>query len=101
VLSEVDRLTTRVGDPLASVEFGTEDVPQLSDEWTGPAPLGSLVAARPGTPSRPGTPTRIVVFRRPVEMRAKTTTERSLLVHAELLEHVAAFLGCDPADIDE
>jgi hypothetical protein len=101
VLSEVERLTTRVGDPLGSVEFGTEDLPQLSDEWTGPVPLGSLVPARTGTSSRPGTPARIVIFRRPVETRAKTTPERSLLVRAQLVEYVAAFLGCDPADIDD
>jgi len=95
VLAVVDRLTDRVGDALSSVEFGTEDVPQLSDDWTEPAPLGSL------SPATAGTPARIVVFRRPVEMRAQTEAERTLLVHQEVLEHAAAFLGCDPADLDD
>jgi Zincin-like metallopeptidase len=101
VLFEVDRLTGRVGNALGSVEFGTEDVPHLTDDWTAPVPLGSLVPARQSTTSRPGTSARIVLFRRPIEMRAKTPAERSLLVHAQLVEHVAAYLGCDPADLDE
>jgi Zincin-like metallopeptidase len=95
VLSAVDRLTARVGDALASVEFGSEDVPALSDDWTEPVPLGSLV------PASADRPVRIVVFRRPVEMRAKSPAERSLLVHTQLTEHVAALLGCDPADLDD
>jgi hypothetical protein len=94
VLSAVDRLKSRVGDALASVEFGTEDVPTLSDDWTEPVPLGSLV------PASADRPVRIVMFRRPVEMRAKSPAERGVLVHTQLIEHVATLLGCDPADLD-
>jgi hypothetical protein len=84
-----------VGDALASVEFGTEDVPSLPDDWTGPVPLASLV------PPSADRPVRIVVFRRPVDMRATSPAERSLIVRAQLTEQVAAFLGCNPADLDD
>lgn len=93
VLSLVDRLSARLGHDLDDVEFGTEDVPALSDDWTEPVPLGSHV---PGTS---GSPARVVLFRRPIEARAKTRPERVLLVHAQLVDQVSALLGCDPDDL--
>jgi Zincin-like metallopeptidase len=94
VLSLVDRLTGRLGAELADVEFGTEDVPQVADDWTEPVPLGSLL------PATRDTAARIVIFRRPIEVRAKTRVERVLLVHQQLVHHVAELLGRDPAELD-
>ncbi|MBA2698898.1 MAG: metallopeptidase family protein [Nocardioidaceae bacterium] len=95
VVSLVDRLAARWRSELHDVEFGTEDVPQLPDTWTDePVPLGSLVRRTPQTPAR------IVVFRRPVELRATTRLERATLVNEVLVEHVAQLLGCEPDEVD-
>ncbi len=95
VLSLVERLAKRWDSELRDVEFGTEDVPHLPESWTDEsAPLGSLL--------RPAgrTPARIVVFRRPVELRARSRMERVALVHEVLVEHVAELLGRAPEEID-
>ncbi len=91
----VDRLAARWEKELHDVEFGTEDVPQLPDSWHDePVPLGSLVHATAQAP------TRIVVFRRPVELRAKTRLERAALVNEVLVEHVAQLLGREAGEVD-
>jgi hypothetical protein len=95
VLSLVERLATRWESELEDVEFGTEDVPQIPDDWDDePVPFGSCV------PARTGSPARIVVFRRPVELRAATRLERTALVNEVLVEHIAELLGRDPSEID-
>ncbi len=91
----VDRLLKRWADALGAVEFGTEDVPEIPVDWgDDPLPFGSLVKPKDGAPAR------IVVFRRPVEMRAKSRLERMALVNEILVEHVAELLGRDPEEID-
>ena len=95
VLSLVERLVARWESELEDVEFGTEDVPQIPDGWDDdPVPFGSCVPAR-GT-----VPARIVVFRRPVELRATTRIERTALVNEVLVEYIAELLGRDPSEID-
>lgn len=95
VLSLVDRLSGRWEKELSGVEFGTEDAPQIPDDWGDePVPFGAVV------PAGPRNPARIVLFRRPIELRAKTRFERTVLIHETLVEHVAALLGRDPAEID-
>ncbi len=95
VVSLVERLASHWEDQLRDVEFGTEDVPQIPDGWTGePVPLGSLVRARGRRPAR------IVLFRRPIELRARTQLERAALVHDVLVEHIADLLGREADEID-
>ncbi len=95
VLSLVDRLAGRWEKELSGVEFGTEDAPQIPDDWTDEqVPFASVV------PAGPRSPPRIVLFRRPIEMRAKTRYERMVLVHEVLVENLAAFLGRDAGEID-
>ncbi len=95
VLSLVERLTDRWASELGSLEFGTEEVPQLPEDWTDePIPFGSLL------PATADAPARVVVFRRPIEMRATTRLERAALVNEVLVEHVAKLLGRDPSEID-
>ena len=95
VLSLVERLVARWESELEDVEFGTEDVPQIPDGWDDdPVPFGSCV------PGRGDSPARIVVFRRPVELRATTRIERTALVNEVLVEYIAELLGRDPSEID-
>jgi zinicin-like metallopeptidase len=95
VLMLVDRHLKRWGSDLGDVEFGTEDVPEIPPDWGDePVPFGALVKAKPGKPAR------IVVFRRPVEMRAKTRLERMALVNEILVEHIAELTGREPNEIE-
>lgn len=95
VLALVDRHLRKWADDIGDVEFGTEDVPEIPPDWGDePVPFGALVRPRPGQPGR------IVVFRRPVEMRAKTRLERLALINEILVEHIADLLGREPGDIE-
>ena len=95
MLSLVERLVARWESELEDVEFGTEDVPQIPDGWDDdPVPFGLCV------PARGNSPARIVVFRRPVELRATTRIERTALVNEVLVEYIAELLGRDPSEID-
>lgn len=42
----------------------------------------------------------MVVYRRPVELRAKGRDERALLVHEVVVEQVAELLGLAPESVD-
>jgi hypothetical protein len=95
VISVVDRLTERWKAELVDVEFGTEDVPQLPPDWSDePIPFGSLIRATSTSPAR------IVVFRRPIEMRAGSRRELAALVREVVVEHLADLLSRDPDEID-
>jgi predicted Zn-dependent protease with MMP-like domain len=104
VLDAVDRLQPRWREQLAAVEFGVEDVPsELSD---GPVPLAAALPAIPARPAssqgsaRPASPARIVVYRRPVELRAPSRLLLRLLVNDVVVEQVASLLGVDPGQVD-
>ncbi|MFG2620652.1 metallopeptidase family protein [Streptomyces sp. NPDC048507] len=99
VRDSVERLERRWAAQLAEVEFVVADVPGppggADGGWNDEAvPLGGLVEARDGRPAR------VVVFRRPVEIRAKTRDERALLVHEIVVEQVAELLGLSPETVD-
>ncbi|MFF4329539.1 metallopeptidase family protein [Streptomyces sp. NPDC048387] len=98
VRDSVERLERR-WPQLDEVEFVVADVPGPpggpDGGWNDEAvPLGGLVEARDGRPAR------IVVFRRPVEIRAKTRDDRALLVHEIVVEQVAELLGLSPETVD-
>ncbi|KPC74412.1 hypothetical protein ADL27_50350, partial [Streptomyces sp. NRRL F-6602] len=57
-------------------------------------PLGAAVGARKGRAAQ------VVVYRRPVEIRAKGRDERALLVHEVVVEQVADVLGLTPEAVD-
>ncbi|WP_038169690.1 metallopeptidase family protein [Tomitella biformata] len=65
----------------------------------GPVPLSRLVPAgltQAGDPTR----ARIVLFRRPLELRAKHPRELIFLLHDVMVEQVATYLCVDPEIID-
>ncbi|MGW0391882.1 metallopeptidase family protein [Streptomyces sp. NPDC003042] len=98
VRDSVERLERR-WPQLAEVEFVIADVPGPpggpDSGWNDEAvPLGGLAEARDGRGPR------IVVFRRPVEIRAKTRDEKALLVHEIVVEQVAELLGLSPETVD-
>lgn len=102
VRESVERLERR-WPRLAEVEFAVQDVPSplpgepepdLTDARADDVPLGRLI------PAASGKPDRIVVFRRPVETRAKGRDDRAALVHEIVVEQVAELLGMDPDEVD-
>lgn len=96
VLEAVERLEKRWGPELEGVEFGVEDVPPAAPWEHRTVPLGRYFPAEPGA----GLSHRIVVYRRPIEVRAETARERAELVRDVVVEHVAHLLSREPEEID-
>ena len=95
VLAAVTALLEQWPDELREVEFAVEDTPVVPPDWSAPTvPLASLVR-REGSRAP-----RVVVFRRPLELRAESTADLAALVHAVVVEQVAELLGREPVEID-
>ena len=101
VLDAVEHVEQRWREQLKGVDFAVEDVPPL--DGTGPVedeiesagvPLARLL------PGGRGTPARIVLYRRPLELRAIDREDLEDLVHDVVVEEVAHFLGLDPDTVD-
>ena len=110
VLEAYAPLQNRYFDQLAGVDLAVDTIPRmrLRADMTvlpeeifadGPVPLGRVLQAgvdRSGRPTR----ARIVIFRMPVEQRAKSATDRHELLTIILTALVAQYLNLDPRDID-
>ncbi len=98
IRESVERLERR-WPQLIDVEFAVDEVPEAGPGEPdatdgGGVPLGRVLPARQGRKSQ------IVVYRRPVEIRAKSREDRAALVHEILIEQVAELLGLSPDAID-
>jgi predicted Zn-dependent protease with MMP-like domain len=102
VLDAVEGLERKWATELAGVEFAVEEVPGDVDVYEsdvlqdGHVPLARLL---PGRPGRHGIPPRIVLYRRPLEFRARDRGDLADLVHDVVIEQVANLLGVDPDDL--
>lgn len=96
-------------DQLAALDLAVDTVPrmQLSADSTvlpddivaeGPVPLGRILPAGVDAQGRP-TRARMVIFRQPIEERAKTTDERQELLSWVLAALASSYLNIDPRDI--
>lgn len=96
VLAVVERLEYAWARQLDGTEFAVEDVPPSDPaRWeTGGVPLGRYF------PAQPGVPPRIVLYRRPIEARARTEDELIFMVRNILVEQVAHLLGRRPDEVD-
>ncbi len=103
VLDAVEALEGRFAGELAGVEFAVEDVPPELNVYDsdvledGEVPLARLL---PGRPGRQSLPPRIVLYRRPLELRAGDRDDLAELVHDVIIEQVANLLGVSPEDLD-
>ncbi|MFB7918718.1 metallopeptidase family protein [Streptomyces sp. NPDC056061] len=95
VQDSVERLERR-WPQLADVDFMVLDVPGITtpEAQEETVPLGHAVSAEKKRPAQ------IVIYRRPVEIRAKNRDERALLVHEVVVEQVAELLGLSPESVD-
>ncbi len=103
VLDAVEGLERRWADDLAGVEFAVEDVPPELNVYDsdvledGEVPLARLL---PGRPGRQPVPPRIVLYRRPLEVRAVDREDLADLIHDVVIEQLANLLGVEPEELD-
>ncbi|MGH3436877.1 MAG: metallopeptidase family protein [Sciscionella sp.] len=111
VLEALEPIEARWHGELTDLDVAVDEVPEAGDGAHGTAaldvdvvtdrevPLARLV---PAGIDRRGVPTqaRIVLYRRPLEARAKDNVDLADLVHDVLVEQVANYLGLDPDVID-
>ncbi|GDY31313.1 metallopeptidase family protein [Gandjariella thermophila] len=108
VLEALDPIEARWRTELTQLDVAVDDVPDVREQAFTPdegvvedadVPLARLVPAgvdRRGVPTR----ARIVLYRRPLEARARDGADLADLVHDVLVEQVANYLGLDPDIID-
>jgi predicted Zn-dependent protease with MMP-like domain len=105
VLDAVERLEERWEAELRDVEFAVEDVPPapaaepVADPRVelDPAPL-ALAHTLPA--GGRGAPPRIVLYRRPIEARARDPLDLADLVFDVVVHELADLLGLEPETID-
>lgn len=91
----VARVGARCPEAVEGVEIGVEDVPTLATTWSGDeVPLAAAVEATADTPGK------VVVYRRPLELRAEDASMLRLLIRQTLVEQLAALTGLDVDQID-
>lgn len=96
---------------LAALDVAVDEIPRVTPkdpdnvQWPpeviadGPIALARLIPA--GVDVRGNaTRARIVLFRKPIERRAKDSTDLADLLHDILVAQVATFLGVEPSVID-
>jgi predicted Zn-dependent protease with MMP-like domain len=109
VLDALEPIEARWRDQLTKLDVAVDDVPEVRRGARAPltegvlhdgaVPLSRLVPAgvdRAGLPTR----ARIVLYRRPLEARAKDPAELAELVHDVLVEQIAGYLGIEPDVIE-
>jgi Zincin-like metallopeptidase len=108
VLDAMEDVEAAVGDDaallsaLASIELGVEDVPPaeaLERAGTGTGTGAELALARADRAAR-GRPARVVLYRRPLELRAPDLNERADLVHDIVVEQLADLLDVPVERLD-
>lgn len=93
VLEVMDALEQRWSEELAELELAVEETPVLPPQWPGDTvPLASVVRGEQGL--------RLVVFRRPIELRASADSELAALVLTVVVEQISELLGRPPHEID-
>ncbi len=102
VLDAVEHVEVRWRDELRDVDFAVEEVPPLepSPRFDDEIESGGVPLARLLLPAGSGDPARIVLYRRPLELRAVDRDDLEDLVHDVVVEEVAQFLGLDPETVD-
>ncbi|MFZ0833746.1 MAG: metallopeptidase family protein [Mycobacterium sp.] len=111
VLEAYEPIEQRWADRVSALDVAVDEIPRItakdpySVEWPpevvadGPIALARLIPA--GVDVRGNsTRARIVLFRKPIERRAKNGDELADLLHELLVAQVATYLGVEPSVID-
>lgn len=95
VTESVERIGRHHPQALHQVTFGIEDVPTARTSWAGEqVPLAAAVEATDDAFAQ------VVVYRRPLEHRARSRTGLRILVHRTIVEQLAALTGLEISTID-
>jgi predicted Zn-dependent protease with MMP-like domain len=96
----VEHVEHRWRDRLAEVEFAVDLVPSPDPgEVTDEIESGGVALARSFPAANGGRP-HIVLYRKPLELRARDVDELEELVHDVVVQAIANFLGLDPDVVD-
>jgi hypothetical protein len=111
VLEAYEPIERRWQERVSTLDVAVDEIPRMSPkdpdsvQWPpevvadGPIALARLIPA--GVDVRGNsTRARIVLFRKPIERRAKDTIELADLLHEVLVAQVATYLGVEPSVID-
>ena len=111
VLEAYEPIERRWHDRLTDLDVAVDEIPRIaprdpdSVQWPpevvadGPIALARLIPA--GVDVRgDATRARIVLFRKPIERRAKDSVDLTDLLHEILVAQIATYLGVDPSIID-
>ncbi|UXA20638.1 metallopeptidase family protein [Mycobacterium sp. SMC-4] len=111
VLEAYEPIERRWHDRVSALDVAVDEIPRIAPkdphtvQWPaevvadGPIALARLIPA--GVDVRGNsTRARIVLFRKPIERRAKDTVELTELLHELLVAQVATYLGVEPSVID-
>jgi predicted Zn-dependent protease with MMP-like domain len=111
VLEAYEPIEQRWQERVATLDVAVDEIPRLSPkdpdsvQWPpevvadGPIALARLIPAGVDVRGNP-TRARIVLFRKPIERRAKDSDELADLLHELLVAQVATYLGVEPSVID-
>lgn len=111
VLEAYEPIEERWRDRVAALDVAVDEIPRISPkdpesiQWPpevvadGPIALARLIPA--GVDVRGNaTRARILLFRKPIERRAKNSEDLDDLLHELLVAQVATYLGVEPSVID-
>ncbi|MCV7315586.1 metallopeptidase family protein [Mycolicibacillus parakoreensis] len=111
VLEAYEPIERRFADRVAALDVAVDEIPRIAAkdpdtvQWPpevvadGPIALARLIPA--GVDVRGNaTRARIVLFRKPIERRAKDPDDLAELLHDILVAQVATYLDVDPSVID-
>ncbi|MGV0634325.1 metallopeptidase family protein [Mycolicibacillus trivialis] len=111
VLEAYEPIEQRLGERIAELDVAVDEIPRISPrdpenvQWPpevvadGPIALARLIPA--GVDVRGNaTRARILLFRKPIERRAKDSEDLTDLLHEILVAQVATYLDIDPSVID-
>lgn len=80
---------------LLGVDVGVEDVPTITAAWAPDrVPLAAAVSGTPGTHAQ------VVLYRRPLERRARTRRGLRILVFRTLVEQLSEVTGIPSDELD-
>jgi predicted Zn-dependent protease with MMP-like domain len=100
----VEHVEHRWRDQLANVEFAVDLVPGTEVDASHPAMDGAIESAgvllAQILPGQGRTKTHIVLYRKPIELRARDVEDLEDLVHDIVVQVIANYLGLEPDVVD-
>ena len=94
VTEAVDAIEEAVPDALSHLDIGVEEVPDVATIWSRHIPLACAIEADENHLAQ------IILYRRPIELRAPERAQCRQLIFATLLEQVASATGLSVATLD-